>query len=128
MPVGYEELLEATIQHLEELKGRGVRFVSASPGTLTQLARPRTPKSEFAARKPGGREQKPAPKAFGVQVRDQIRETPKFPKAAAPVAQPLGLALPGQKIVNPSAPALTPEAKVTAFADLRQQIGRASCR
>ena len=27
----YHQLLDATIQHLEELKSRGVRFVAASP-------------------------------------------------------------------------------------------------
>jgi len=45
MAAGYDELLEATIQHLEELKGRGVRFVSASPDTLSALATSKAPRT-----------------------------------------------------------------------------------
>jgi uracil-DNA glycosylase family 4 len=36
----YNQLLGATIQHLESLKARGVRFVSVSPENLSALARP----------------------------------------------------------------------------------------
>jgi uracil-DNA glycosylase len=37
----YTQLLDATIQHLESLKSRGVRFVSVSPETLAALGAPR---------------------------------------------------------------------------------------
>jgi len=40
MAAGYEQLLEATIQHLEDLKGRGVRHVAVTPETLRALAQP----------------------------------------------------------------------------------------
>jgi uracil-DNA glycosylase family 4 len=40
MPDTYEELLEATIQHLESLKARGTKFISISEETLTALDRP----------------------------------------------------------------------------------------
>lgn len=43
MATGYEQLLEATIQHLEDLKGRGVRHVAVTPETLRALARPVKP-------------------------------------------------------------------------------------
>jgi uracil-DNA glycosylase len=33
----YEDLLEATIQHLQNLRAHGTRFVSITPGTLAQL-------------------------------------------------------------------------------------------
>jgi DNA polymerase len=40
MPAAYNELLDATIQHLEELKSRGVRNVAVSKETLRALAQP----------------------------------------------------------------------------------------
>ncbi len=40
MSDAYNELLDATIQHLEALKTQGVRFVSVSPENLTALAQP----------------------------------------------------------------------------------------
>ncbi len=112
MPAGYEELLEAAIQHLEDLKGRGVCFVSASPQALTELARARSPKTGFTARKPEAGGQTP-------QIKPLSPET----RRTAPVEQPLGLTLPGDRTANPpaTAPALTPEAKAAAFADLRQR-------
>jgi uracil-DNA glycosylase len=44
MSAAYYELLDATIQHLENLKTRGVRHVAVSKETLRSLAQP-TPKS-----------------------------------------------------------------------------------
>ena len=38
MPDEYSQLLDATIQHLESLKERGVRYVSVSPENLAALA------------------------------------------------------------------------------------------
>ena len=40
MPAAYNELLDATIQHLEDLKSRGVRNVAVSKETLRALALP----------------------------------------------------------------------------------------
>jgi uracil-DNA glycosylase len=40
MPEAYNQLLDATIQHLEDLKSRGVRHVTVSPETLAALAQP----------------------------------------------------------------------------------------
>jgi len=40
MSAAYNELLDATIQHLENLKSRGVRHVAVSPETLRALAQP----------------------------------------------------------------------------------------
>ena len=42
MSVGYQQLLDATIQHLEGLKARGVKFISVSPETVAALGAPRT--------------------------------------------------------------------------------------
>ena len=40
MPGAYHQLLDATIGHLESLKQRGVRYVDASPESLSRLAEP----------------------------------------------------------------------------------------
>jgi DNA polymerase len=40
MPAAYNELLDATIQHLEDLKSRGVRHLAVAPETLRALAQP----------------------------------------------------------------------------------------
>jgi hypothetical protein len=40
MPAAYNELLDATILHLEKLKSRGVRNVAVAPETLRALAQP----------------------------------------------------------------------------------------
>src|SRR5471032_1792169 len=40
MPAAYNQLLDATIRHLEDLKSRGVRHVAVAPETLRALALP----------------------------------------------------------------------------------------
>jgi DNA polymerase len=40
MSAAYQKLVDAAIQHLQELKERGVRYVAVSSGTLTALAGP----------------------------------------------------------------------------------------
>ena len=40
MSSDYSRLLDATIQHLQGLKERGVRFVNVSPATLAALTPP----------------------------------------------------------------------------------------
>ena len=40
MSAAYDQLLDATIQHLEDLKSRGVRNVAVAPETLRALAQP----------------------------------------------------------------------------------------
>src|SRR5882724_13032340 len=41
MAASYQQLLDATIQHQERLKRKGVQFVSVSPERLAALASPR---------------------------------------------------------------------------------------
>ena len=40
MSSDYDQLLDATLQHLESLKARGVRHVAVSPESLLSLAQP----------------------------------------------------------------------------------------
>ena len=46
MPDDYGQLLDATIQHLEDLKSRGVRNVDVAPETLRSLAQPPAAKAQ----------------------------------------------------------------------------------
>jgi DNA polymerase len=115
---GYEELLEATIQHHQELKGRGVRFVSVAPETLSALANSKLQRLGFMAQKAETKSQRPDVKG---QHPEAIKKVAPKPVAAPVVSQPLALQLPGEKIAKPAPPALSREAKAAAFADLRQR-------
>ena len=101
VPSPYEQLLDATIRHLEHLQARGERFVAISPETLRELslAAPRLSSSAAA----------PAP----------VRPVPPTPlvKPAAPLAPVRPLA----PTVAVAAPALAPGAKEQAIAELRER-------
>jgi DNA polymerase len=95
MPDAYGQLLDATIQHLEDLKSRGVRHVAIAPETLHALAQPPAAKSQISI-----------PKS-------------QMDKASTP-PQELSLALPGETqsaIANPQSPI----EKTAAFAALRER-------
>jgi DNA polymerase len=112
MPDAYLQLLDATIQHLEELKAQGVRFVPVSADALSRLAqRPRAPKKPAAPNPPLTR--RPQTSA------DHFRATQSRPAQQAPVET--SLPLPGEVLPTAPTPALSPEAKAAAFAELRQR-------
>jgi uracil-DNA glycosylase len=92
----YNQLLDATIQHLEDLKSRGVRHVAVSSQTLREFSQPQKAVSTIAAKK----NPVPAP-------------TPS-PKPAE-----LSLALPG--VDAPAFAPLDPKEKAAAFAALRER-------
>ncbi|HKW30891.1 MAG TPA: uracil-DNA glycosylase [Verrucomicrobiae bacterium] len=117
MPSTYNQLLDATIQHLEDLKSRGVRHVAVAPETLTALSRPpagkpQTVNAESAAS--GASASGPArtelPKRAGSET--------GAPHSAAEQASLL--ALPGETVPGQSPP-LDPQAKAAAFAALRER-------
>jgi DNA polymerase len=113
MSDAYARLLDATIQHLQDLKARGVRFVSASPETLARLTQPL---SRAVAKTPSA---PPAP-ALRPLARPALSE-PK-PAASTPaLEQSLTLGLPGESSPATPRPQLSPEAKAAAFADLRRR-------
>jgi DNA polymerase len=126
----YSQLLDAAIQHLEELKARGVRFVAVSPDNLASLtARPRTPPAKAVAL--------PRPAAPNIPPGTAVRlqSTTLKPPEQKPAPE---LALPfaaGEQGISPGhfsqveqagaaaqAPTLSPEAKAAAFAELRQRV------
>jgi len=127
MSTAYHQLLDGIIQHLEELKERGVEFVPVSTETLAGLwKRPPVtlaarPVDEVApANRPGV-----APShatASSVGMTSISADVDMRPARATVTAQPLSLVLPGGTTAPVSTPALSPEAKVAAFADLRQRV------
>jgi DNA polymerase len=108
----YEQLLDVTIQHLQALKERGIRFVPVSPQHLAQLSSasvrtgPAAPSSAVPESK-----RKPGPGSellFSLANQQDKRVT----QAWSPPAQ------------HPTVPstALDPAAKAAAFAELRQRV------
>lgn len=112
MSKAYQQLLDATIQHLEDLKAQGRRFVSVSTETLEGLHRPgrRPPiKPVSPSTKPTTA---PAPQASPPKPNPpaSTRETSSLSSAQVEVA-PAASSLP-----------LSAEAKTAAFAELRQRV------
>lgn len=103
----YSLLLEATIQHLQDLKARGVAFVPVSAETLSKLVRSK-PTHAPAAQAP---------------VPGSSRAAPHSANSAPTPAQPLPA--PVQNSMPVSAPALATTvnpAKAAAFAELRGRV------
>lgn len=155
MSDAYDRLLGATIQHLEELKGRGVRFVSVSSRALAELAdsgrrvprrdplagarptpraaaRPSAESAALLAQEPAvGRPlarvpeaatdaSKPRPGRTTSRMTPPLETKPTEPRGANEPALSLGLG--SDAVPAPAAPALAPEAKAAAFAELRQRV------
>lgn len=110
MSSAYDQLLDATISHLENLQARGMRHVAIAPETLRALALPA----------------KPATSAPPATIRRQPVTTPA-PRAPMPAAvvpmPPVRTAPPAApaKKVEPT-PAVGDPAKAAAFAALRTRV------
>lgn len=113
----YNQLLDATIQHLEDLKSRGVRHVAIAPETLRALAQPLAAKPQTVISKSA---------ASGAPASGPARtELPKRAGSETGAPHPAAeqaslLALPGEAVPG-QAPPLDPQAKVAAFAALRER-------
>jgi uracil-DNA glycosylase family 4 len=117
MSAAYHQLLDGAIQHLQELQARGVRYVCLSPETLAGLRQ--APPAVFAGSLPAAHSVAPRPIASR-----PAEPTPVIPKAIEqepPAEQALSLGLPGEETTPAPAPALSPEARAAAFAELRQR-------
>ncbi len=112
----YRQLLKATIQHLEGLKARGVRFVSVAPQSLAGLSQGSKPRLV----------RNPLATIQGGSVRPAEKNTERLspmPTVAPPLnLAPIPSATPPSLSAAPSVLALTPEAKAAAFAELRQRV------
>lgn len=108
MADAYHQLLDAAIQHLEQLKTRGTRYVCIAPATLAELGQARRAVSARRTAAPCATAQ-PAAR----------------PAPVAPPEAPLKTSLPAVPaiaVAPASVPALSAEAKATAFADLRSRV------
>ena len=107
MPDAYRQLLDAAIEHLQELQADGVRSVAVSPETLAALdARPRKSIPTKAAASTTPRRPQPVP----------------APAPAAPKPATAGVDLsPGMPGGQAPAAALDPQARAAAFADLSRR-------
>jgi DNA polymerase len=142
MSVAYHQLLDGVIQHLQELKASGARFVSLSPETLAALRQPRV--AARASSPPAS--PAPAPRPVAPTPAKPTLTTPKLAEPKLVPAQTLPMNLNVGQGVSPArssagnppggagethcptltptpaaAPALSPEAKAAAFAELRQR-------
>ncbi len=109
MTGAYEQLLDATIQHLEDLKSRGVRHVAVSPETLRALSQPQSRTLPPSAPEP--------------TVVPPVQSALRTPRSAIPrpvAEQETLLALPGETVAS-QGPPLDPQAKAAAFAALRER-------
>ncbi|MCS7338427.1 MAG: uracil-DNA glycosylase [Verrucomicrobiae bacterium] len=110
----FNRLLDAAISYLEALRAEGVHYVIVAPDTLAALTQPvqvaAPPQPELPARSHQGAEPE---ERIGLQ-----RES------TGPVEMALPIGLPGQptgeSLLNK--PALPPQAKAAAFAELRQRV------
>jgi len=118
MSNAYLQLLDAAIQHLEEMKANGTRFISVSSEAVAAL------------RRSSARDAKESASSAAVML-----EPPPKPKApigfnsSAPLAAPKSVPEPGFSVAfngeaapSSSLPTLSPEARMAAFADLRARV------
>ena len=115
MSAGYNELLDATVRHLEDLKSRGVRHVAVSQETLRALAQPAGAGSQIPDLKSQIKQA-----AEAATVKSAIQSEIRNPKSEIGEQSTL-LTLPGEKTVSSQSPPLDPKAKAAAFAALRER-------
>ena len=125
MSTAYDELLDATIQHLENLKSRGVRHVPVAPETLRALAVPaKFQISNFKSQIPPA--VAPSNAAPVPEPRSSRREEAQTfqPAFQAVVAEPVpqkSQSLLTSAVTDIGATPLDPQAKAAAFAALRER-------
>ena len=113
MSSGYDQLLGATIQHLEALQARGVRHIAVTPETLRALAQPMS-----------RRVAPPAPPVPIIQPAARPTPTPvtAHVRPATPPPTQSPALLPKEAATSSAAP-LDPVAKAAVFAELRARAG-----
>ncbi|HEY9509006.1 MAG TPA: uracil-DNA glycosylase [Verrucomicrobiae bacterium] len=112
MSDAYQELLDSTIEHLQSLKARGVRFVSVSPENLTALSG--APRPAVSQSIPAPTPPRPAPKPSSF--------SPAPNPSPARSAAPKGETLSTNPTIIPSAAASSSNAKSAAFAELQKRV------
>jgi DNA polymerase len=120
MSDSYRQLLEATIQHVEGLKERGVRHVAVAPETLRALAHPAAKIliSHFQSPTEG---QLPSPVPRSSRREEFQTIQPTFQAAAVEPETRKSQSLLSSAATIVAAAPLDPQAKAAAFAALRER-------
>jgi uracil-DNA glycosylase len=105
----YRQLLDATIEHLRNLRAQGIRFVNVSPQSLATLRKPTVVAPPALAAKSTAR----PPSSNPVQL--EPARSRVFP--VNPIAAPAADAAPTAPLATP----LDPEAKAAAMLELRER-------
>ena len=113
MSDAFGQLLDATIQHLENLKSRGVRHVAVARETLAALAQP------MIKEVPGSKLQVPI--RTTTILESPIKSAIGSRQSTIPAEQTSLLSLPGEAVPAQNPP-LDPQAKAAAFAALRGRV------
>ena len=119
----YDQILDATIRHLQDLKAQGQHYVAVSPETLRALAQPLP--CAIPSRAPGRdtRTARPSLRPIQLPTPAPTARSPQAPPQPTPPS-PVELTLPfvASGETKPAAPAaLSAEAKAAAFAELRER-------
>ncbi len=134
MAESFLQLLDATIHHLQNLKARGVRYVTVSQEVLDSLTRgqPVTVRSQVGASaaaptKPAAspvipRQPVSEPVPARVSQTAAVRSQTGGGESPGTGAQPALLHSPSEGGLVPRPKMLSPEAKAEAFAELRQRV------
>jgi uracil-DNA glycosylase len=109
MSVSFQQLLDATISHLQDLKAQGVRHVRVSPEVVSALRQPLAARAGTTAPAPDAKSPPDPVRSAGAPHRASVTETNA-------VTVPVPAAAPA-----PAAPVLDPAAKAQAMAELRAQ-------
>jgi DNA polymerase len=124
MSGAYDELLAATIQHLESLKSRGVRQVAVSAETLRALAQPvKFSGSSFAASRPAAARARAPQSIFPLAKKFSEPAAAGLPAPTAKAEQAGGEAAVNSRSQprEEGQPALAGPARAAAFAALRER-------
>jgi uracil-DNA glycosylase len=113
----YNQLLNATIEHLEDLKAHGVRFVRVSPESLAGLNQDQ---QRVSAKLPGA-SYPPAPQTAQMTAAKMTPQKPKTGEAKPVAERALSFSLPSQSVMAPATSVLSADARAAAFAELRQR-------
>ena len=117
MSNGYNQLLDAAIGHLKELRARGVRYLSVTPESLAGLkAQPRP----AASRKPA--EAAPAAQPAPSPPAETRLPAPPLHEGRSTAVGTLAMGLTGEAEVIAHVAASSPGAKEAAFAELRERV------
>ena len=114
MSSAYDQLLDATIQHLDDLKAKGARHVAVSTETLRALTSPAP--NLFSRKSVLSTEPSPSPKLAFAATTSRPATTIAMPKPVAPITRPQTpkpAPLPLASFVS------TDSAKAAAFTELR---------